>query len=329
MEQPSSRHNTSAPTPKAAQPDADATTAQGTDPGFDHCHPEFCPSLPADNINNPPENMMRRFFINLLLVAAALAVFFIAINFIAVFLTPFIPFSWERKLVGNAGFETQLDTRGKAREAALRSLEAKLSAAANLPEGMQVTVHYNPAGIKNAFATFGGNIIVFEGLLDLVQSEDGLAMVLAHEMMHIRHRDSIQGLMRGLGLMLLSVGMNSNMLDKVVTLGMSGYSREQEMRADLDAVAILGQVYGHAGGAEEFFTSLAETMTGSIPELSKIRSSGITSIGSTHPDTIIRLKAVHEEVQKLGIPSTGSLTPLPDALDRNMVFFDDAALQLQ
>ncbi|NOQ42039.1 MAG: M48 family metalloprotease, partial [Desulfuromusa sp.] len=51
----------------------------------------------------------------------------------------------------------------------------------------------------NAIALPGGNIVLFSGLLELMESENELAMVLAHELGHFAHRDHLRGLGRGLG----------------------------------------------------------------------------------------------------------------------------------
>ena len=40
-------------------------------------------------------------------------------------------------------------------------------------------------------------------------SEDELAMLLAHEIAHVKHRDVARGLLRGLGVMLLMAGVES------------------------------------------------------------------------------------------------------------------------
>lgn len=283
-------------------------------------NPEYVPVIPDDGINNPPEDMLRRFWINLGLVVAAVVLLLLALNFAANHLTRFIPFSWEKRLSGDVMLQASLDARGKAKQAELRRLAARLSKAADLPEGMDVTLYYNPRKVKNAFATFGGNIVVFDGLLDLIESEDGLAMVLAHEIMHIKHRDAIKGLIRAAGLILLSSGLQSgNFVDGVVNLGVSGYSREQEEAADLEAVAVLGKAYGHAGGAGDFFRSLAGKV-----ERRDADGAGheMTAVASTHPDTVVRLRRAMAEADRLGIPESGKLTPIPDVLDNNQVFID-------
>ena len=61
-------------------------------------------------------------------------------------------------------------------------------------EGMAVTVHYDPAGTVNAFATAGGNLVFYRGLLERMPHENALAMVVAHEIAHVLHRDPLAAL---------------------------------------------------------------------------------------------------------------------------------------
>lgn len=287
--------------------------------------PEYCSALPKDGINNPPENMLKRFLINLASVTAAVVVILVLLNLAANYLTPYIPFRWERRMTGNNLLEGALDAHGQAKQKELRRIGQRLAEAADLPDGMEVSIFYNPRKVENAFATLGGNIIVFDGLFDLLQTEDGLAMVLAHEIMHVKHRDAVKGMMRALGLLLLSAGVQSGgYVDGVVNFGLAGYSREQEEKADLEAVAVLGKVYGHAGGAQEFFRSLAGKVEKRGGEKANAANE-LKSLGSSHPDTLVRLRRVQEEARRLGVPETGPMTPLPDALDKNKVFIDTEA----
>lgn len=44
--------------------------------------------------------------------------------------------------------------------------------------------------VPNAYATFGGNVVLNRSLLNELPSEEAVAAVLAHEMGHIKHRNS-------------------------------------------------------------------------------------------------------------------------------------------
>jgi beta-barrel assembly-enhancing protease len=58
---------------------------------------------------------------------------------------------------------------------------------------LPITVEVLPGSAINAFATLGGRIYVFDGLIRQAQSPDELAGVLAHEIEHVRRRHVLQG----------------------------------------------------------------------------------------------------------------------------------------
>ena len=264
----------------------------------------------ADGINNPPESQLKSFFVNAGLVGLALAGLYVLLNLAATYLTPFIPFAWERKVVGREFLQSDLDAVGRAKQEELRRLASRLATALEMPKGMDVAVFYNPGRVVNAFATFGGNILVFQGLLDLMESEDELAMVLAHEMAHVRHRDPVKGVVRAFGLMLLSAGIETGG-DAIAQLGMASYSRGQEEDADRAAVAALGRVYGHTGGATAFFRTMARKVEKRGPDA---KVSSLPALTASHPDTLLRLRRAGEEAARLGIPADGEMTPLAEGL---------------
>ena len=109
----------------------------------------------------------------------------------------------------------------------------------DLPAEMQITVHYASDDTVNAMATLGGNIVVFQGLIDTVDSENALAMVLAHEIAHVRHRHPIVAMGRGFTVMLalsalsgVGDGMIQQWVGSMGMLPMLAFSREQEEAAD-------------------------------------------------------------------------------------------------
>lgn len=280
--------------------------------------PTFANPKVADHINNPRESQLKSFFVNLGIVTGALIVLLALIFLAAYFLTPFIPFRWERELIGDRAFARTLDDSGKARQRELDRLAAKLTAAMDLPAGMAVAVHYHPDGVPNAFATLGGNVIVCQGLIDLMESEDELAMVMAHEIGHIKNRDPVRGIVNALGVVFLlaGIGDTGGYADKVATLGMAGHSRRQETAADLLAVRALGKAYGNAAGAEDLFRSFAVKLEKRLPGDS--RKSYFGSLAASHPDTLYRLERAREEAERLHIPMTGGKTPLSPVFGKSV-----------
>ncbi len=112
----------------------------------------------------------------------------------------------------------------------------------------------------NAIALPGGTIVVFSGLLQEVESENELAMIMAHELGHFAHRDHLRGLGRGLGVAVATAMLfgedstTSSIISKALLTFNSRYSQAQEAAADQFGIDLLTRHYGHAGGATDFFS---------------------------------------------------------------------------
>lgn len=98
----------------------------------------------------------------------------------------------------------------------------------------------------NAYYIGDGRIILFEGLVSLLESDDQLAALIAHEIGHgvEGHLDS--NLKRNLSLSLISILFNritdreyQTMTNVAYNLINNGYSREQEREADIFAVDLM------------------------------------------------------------------------------------------
>jgi predicted Zn-dependent protease len=156
---------------------------------------------------------------------------------------------------------------------------------------------------------------VYRGLLERVADENMLAMVMAHEIGHLRLRHPIRSLGRGVAfaaaLTVVSAGAGSRVADNV--LGQSGmltlltFSRTQEEEADADALAALAAAYGHAGGAQQTFAMMrAAAGARGLPEPPKILS--------THPLTQDRIDRLEGLIAQRGLNPDGPRTPIPDAV---------------
>jgi len=92
----------------------------------------------------------------------------------------------------------------------------------------------------NAFALPGGYVYMFEEMVKLMESDDEIAAILAHEVGHITAKHSVKKLQGSLGSMvfqLLSAGMAADSDTKrrshaAIGLLMMSYSREDEAMAD-------------------------------------------------------------------------------------------------
>lgn len=168
----------------------------------------------------------------------------------------------------------------------LQTLAQKLAQAMDAPTDMPIQIHLSYETQPNAFATLGGNIIVTYGLLREIHSENALAMVLAHELAHIKNRDPIRSLGTGVTFSIVLAfvtGSDARWIQETIgNLTMLSFSRYQESTADHLAIHALLNYYGNACGADEFFASLLEQ----YPEESSIE------FFQTHPDTKKRLEII-------------------------------------
>lgn len=103
----------------------------------------------------------------------------------------------------------------------------------------------------NAAAFPGGWILVTQGLLADVRTENELAFVLAHELGHFRNRDHLRRLGRGIvyGLALAALDL-ATLVGELTTRGFDG---EQETAADLFGLELVHAEYGHVASAVDFF----------------------------------------------------------------------------
>ena len=147
----------------------------------------------------------------------------------------------------------------------LQELADNLAKAIDVPDDYIIRVHYVDSDVQNAFATLGGHIFIFRGLIQTLDDENSLAMVIAHEVAHIKHRDPLSSLSRGLAIQLIYSSVTgeysggSTVADMGGELGMLFFSREQEEAADFEAVKAIHRHYGHVGGYDRFFATMAAT----------------------------------------------------------------------
>ncbi len=269
------------------------------------------PQIP-EGINVSPTHPLKDFALLLGGVSALIVVAVLALSFAAGYLVRFVPFEQERALASSIDADWLKQSHSaddKRREQYLQALGRQLAAAMDLPAEMQITVHYSSDDTVNAMATLGGNIVVFQGLIDTVDSENALAMVLAHEIAHVRHRHPIVAMGRGFTVMLalsalsgVGDGMIQQWVGSMGMLPMLAFSREQEEAADADALQALLHVYGHADGAATFFEGVSEKSA--LPEL--------PALLNTHPDTDARITRIRDFERAHARPDELALQPLPD-----------------
>ena len=161
-----------------------------------------------EGINVSEEHPLKDFFILVFGLGLAVVVLVVVLSFSAGWLVQFVPFETEVMLAEEFSFsefmeleaqqEKQDENQQDKISAYLQNLANQLAIAQQLPDGMRITVHYIDSDTVNAFATLGGNVFMFRGLIEKLPNENALAMILAHEIAHIKHRDPMVAAGRGL-----------------------------------------------------------------------------------------------------------------------------------
>lgn len=265
-----------------------------------------------EGINVSPVHPLKDFAVLLFGVSLSVIAFVIVLALLAGYLVRYVPFSYEQSLVSRAvapWLEPSTDPLDQQRQRYLQSLADRLSSVMNLPDGMQVTVHYVQKDTVNAMATLGGHVVVFQGLLDVMPNENALAMVLAHEMAHVRYRHPIVATGRGFAVTLalsalagIGDGVMERWVGQMGILPILSFSRSQETEADALALESLQQSYGHVEGAAALFEyAAAETPVLSLPTLL-----------ATHPDHEDRIRRIQVFAQEHPPAMAPQLQPLPD-----------------
>ena len=190
----------------------------------------------------------------------------------------------------------------------LDGLAERVETAMPLPEGMHVKLLYSDEETVNAFATLGGTIILYRGLLERIPHENALVMLIAHENAHLKNRDPIVSLGSAIGIQaavsLLLYGVDAAPLQQAGLFTQLAFSRDMESQADVAALQAVDAIYGHVSGAQDLFRVIQ----------SERREQGDReppAFFSTHPldqkriDTLARIASEH------GWRSDQPTTPLP------------------
>lgn len=166
-------------------------------------------------------------------------------------------------------------------------------------------VEIDDSEIANAMALPGGLIIVTQGLLDQVESENELAFVLGHELGHFKNRDHLRALGRGIVLSIFfAVVTDSDVAGigiKVTDITLRGFSRRQETKADEFGLAVVNSEYGHVDEAWRLFERW------DIDDSSFV---DLVTYLSTHPETGDRIIDMKRHAEAEGWRMEGDVTPL-------------------
>lgn len=250
-----------------------------------------------------------KFFIATILIVVVLVVI---LQFAGGAIAKRIPFKYELQIMDQV--DVSLGSEGASPEmiAYLNDLAIKLAPGLPLDKDITVRVHYSDEAVFNAFATIGGNLLFYRGLLKEMPHENALAMVMAHEMAHVNHRDPVAALGGGVA-SLVAISMFTGMsgvADRFITqtqmLTGTQFTRSMESSADTAALAAVNDYYGHINGAGALFEVMGDIKGDSdaIPDW-------LEQFTVTHPLTANRVESVRKLAEENGWRHEGELTPLP------------------
>ncbi len=170
--------------------------------------------------------------------------------------------------------------------AAMDSLMARLEPFFETP--FPVKLRIIDHDMQNAFAVPGGQIVVFDGLLQAAQSPEEVAGVIGHELGHVVHRDPLRLALRSagtVGILGMVLGdFSGGALAVVLTeqLISASYAQDAEAAADAFGFKLLADSNLPSSPLGGFFDRIAELVGSSDGPMSHLAS---------HPDIRARADA--------------------------------------
>jgi metalloendopeptidase OMA1, mitochondrial len=159
-------------------------------------------------------------------------------------------------------------------------------------------VHVIDSEDMNAFVIPGGDVFVFAGLLPICHDEEGLAVVLAHEMAHNVARHSAERMSQVIYLVPF-IWAATRLLDlsDEVLFALASFtfllpsSRTQELEADYIGLLLMAQSCFNPEAAVPFWERMKEAQR-TVPL--RFLSEHPLEIISTHPSNYSRIKSIKE-----------------------------------
>jgi predicted Zn-dependent protease len=269
---------------------------------------------PQSSKNESESNSQILIIVSMFLAAVILGI--LLFNLLVNGLISIIPPGLEQKLgavIAPVYEEQAIDSpQQKTLNQLLDRLESKLPSQQR--ENNQYQVLYIPEDIVNAIAIPGNKVIIYQGLLKEVGSENELMMILGHELGHFAHRDHLRGLGNVLVLRItISYFLgdanifNSIIATSIKAISQAQYSQKQEQQADKFGLLLLDKTYNQVAGSTDFFNRLSKKQKNNFDFL------------ASHPAPAKRVKEINRLIKENQY-NLGSVTPLPKTLklDRSL-----------
>lgn len=263
--------------------------------------------------NVSPVNHLKDFFILIGAVLSAFLLFIFCAGFFTEEIVNNIPEIYEKQLVSiiskelnkNNQFGELIDHPHERKVKFVFNKIVKTSKIDHLPLEIDIVSYEVP----NAMAFIDGKVLVSDSLLSIIDSENELAMVLAHEIGHYAHRHHLKSIGRLVILLftgMIFFGQDPSLSEFTLGLLQSShlsFGRSQEIEADHYALKILDKLYGHTNGSEDFFAKLQEYQGNN--------NSLYDEYNNTHPSNFNRIGSMKKYIRKNNFSYKGTLKSFP------------------
>jgi beta-barrel assembly-enhancing protease len=169
----------------------------------------------------------------------------------------------------------------------------------------------------NAYALPGGHVVVGRGLLKILGSEDELAAVLGHEIVHVDNRHAIGHLQYLLLSQKLGLDDVYQIASPAVTIFEAGYTKDQEFEADRVGLGLaVAAGYSPMGGVnlmtrfEKMEGEYSEHEASPIDEAAGMPWSSIVEYFRSHPPAAERRAQLEKEIRISDWNTAEPLRPL-------------------
>lgn len=280
---------------------------------------EYQNRLPPEGINTPGRHPLKEFLRLSFFAVIALVCIGLLLNHAGGQLGGIVPFKVERwiaqkidKAIVQSGQDSPFDQAviDTPLEEYLHDLAARVQVALDMEEPMSITLHYSDEDTVNAYATIGGHVYLFNGLLKQLPHENSLVMLMAHEFSHVQLRHTAKGIGSGLAVAIgMAVFPGDTTFDSPIftfanQLTSMRFSRAMESGADEQGLLAVEKIYGHVNGADDLF-ELFMLQRGDVDQ------GKWDPFFSTHPLDTDRIEFIAAYARKNGLALNGELTALP------------------
>lgn len=180
---------------------------------------------------------------------------------------------------------------GSGGQAALDRVAGRLAAGTELAFPVRVQVVRSP--VVNALALPGGQVLVFDGLIDFADDANEVAAVLAHEIAHVAHRHVMEVAVERTAVAVL-IGLLVGDVFGGAAIGAVGealiagaYTREAEAEADALGVELMNRAGYDARPLADFLDRVADEHG---------EMEGVLGYFASHPASAERAQAVRAAV---------------------------------